>query len=171
MARDDHKIPKRRKNLTWGRASRDRRGRIGAMLEVRCEARGRGKTYRILTHGMTPEAVAAKIDALNTAHERRIAKLEDLQSLVGPLSNRGATITDAIIRDRGQEVEAFIQAVDAEGKPIEGFPLRVPAVTVDELPDVEEIRRRIEDMIEVPRHNAADHARFVRRVRELRGEE
>lgn len=95
--------------ITIGSPSRDREGRHGVVARLTTDAGGWHGVYHLPTHGMSADEVSAERDRLEAWHERKAAKLAELNVLIG--QRLGAfVITDATVRDRGHGCEVVCRA-------------------------------------------------------------
>lgn len=95
--------------ITLGSPSLDRENRPGVVARITTDAGGWRGVYHLPTHGLSAEEVSAERDRLEAWHERKAAKLTELNVLIG--QHIGAfVITDATIRNRGHGCEVVCRA-------------------------------------------------------------
>lgn len=149
----DNQRSDRPARLALARAGKDRRGRDGATLIATI---GRKYPCRVpvLTHGLTAQQVADRVRALEARQLAKEQKLDEIQAAVGIEFHVNADtfrITDAIIRDRGNDAELVVQIaslVNGRWRRIESMPLRKVVGPVTAVPGAAAIEQMARDFVE-----------------------
>lgn len=113
------------------KATHDRAGRPGVHIANVHSSRGWHAHLAFSTHGMTGDQAQAEHARLVARHERKAARLEDLQTLVGAQLVGGFVVTDATVRDVGKRGCEFLCRARSGRERIE-------------------VRRHFDDPVEVP---------------------
>lgn len=151
-----------------------RKGQIGALAEIRTEANGYTQTYAFNTHGMTSDAVVARVAELEAYHDAKTGLLVTLRGLLGTeftVGDESFRIVDCTIFDKGVTLYVDVRNISQDSvQKVAGFPMRVSYRSLDAIPDEAAILAMTTARIPEPAAViAAAHAVFVGKVTAKRG--
>lgn len=164
-------------NLSFGKPYR-RKGdkRLGARARVIVEHSGWSAPYEFDTHGLDEEATAAKVQAIETHHEKRAARLTGFLSIRGREYTRGTDllrVVDCTLDDFGRPDGIVLLYIDVRRivndamRPVLGFPIKRRYTSVNDVPTDQEIVQMIEAELPEPEDVQTKHADFTKKVEAL----
>lgn len=129
---------------TWSQPTRRKDGHVGAHLKL--SVRGEGGAdghYRIDSHGLTSDQVAAEVERIHSFHEQRAGRMNGFRAIqAAELAIGGATyrVVDLIVRYPVDAAYCALyvdvrQVVDDVVVRVAGFPMRRLYKSAAELPD------------------------------------
>ena len=128
--------------VTFGKPSRDKRGKIGARAFVRIERDNWPVTYEFDTHGLSTEETSAKAAAIDARHTKWASRQNGFRAVVGiefAIDARVYRIVSCTIPAGGpyEHVELMVsmrEFVDDRLLKVDGFPRSFWFNSIDDVP-------------------------------------
>ena len=169
------------RKVTFDKPTKRRDGKVGAHCLVELKSGGWCGEYAIDTHGLTPEETVDRIAKVEEYHAKKAAKLTQYRPLQGVefvSLSEVYRITDCTVREIGTDVELYlnvrypyfemVNGVSVEQtRCVPGFPKRIVAPTVDELPTNEQITEMVRVALAAETSVEDKHESYVQRVNAL----